>query len=165
MENIVLWVALIGVIGTLGGVCLGNWLQSRNIKRQRDWMLQDQKREWVRRQKQEKFERILACVDGALQYILKAKWIAKFSSTDKMEELFLKYVEQAVPVWSLSFTVRNEDKELADLLAEFFRGLDGTGDIIIKDRSFDISEKEQYLSELAGQIKQRINKLLEETFD
>ena len=68
MDNIVLWVALLGVIGTLGGVYLGNWLQSRNIRQQRDWMLQDQKREWVRRQRREEFERILEYVEGTLQY-------------------------------------------------------------------------------------------------
>ena len=73
MDNIVLWVALIGIIGTLGGVYLGNWLQSRNIKQQRGWMLQDQKREWMRRQRLEKFERILGYVNGTLQYVAKAK--------------------------------------------------------------------------------------------
>ncbi len=164
MDNIVLWVALIGIIGTLGGVYLGNWLQSRNIKQQRGWMLQDQKREWMRRQRLEKFERILGYVNGTLQYVAKAKWILKFSHEEKKEELVLKYLEQAVSVMAISHTIRGEDKQLADLVLEFSQNLEGTKDIITS-KSFDISDKEQHLSKLAGLIHQRIDKLLEETFD
>jgi len=164
MDNIVLWVALVGVIGTLVGVWLGNWLQSRNLKRQREWMLRDQKREWVRRQRREKFERILGYVNGTLQYIAKAKWILQFGSKELKEELFLKYAEQAAVTLAIVYTMRGEDKKLADLLLEFSQDLEGTKDIIAS-KSFDVSDKEQHLSNLAGLIRQRIDELLEETFD
>jgi len=164
MDNIVLWVALIGVIGTLGGVYLGNWLQSRNIKQQREWMLHDQKREWERRQRQEKFRRILEYIIATLQYLLKAKWILPFGSEKLKDELVLKYMEHAAWIMALSYTVGDEDKQLADLLLEFSKNLEGTKDIIAS-KSFDISDKEQHLSKLAGLIQQRIDKLLEETFD
>ena len=164
MDNIVIWVAAIGVIGTAVGVLLGNWLQSRNIRRQREWMLRDQKREWVRRQRREKFERILEYVEGTLQYVLKAKWILQFSSEKLKEELFLKYAEQAALTMPVVYTIRGEDKQLADLVLKFSRDLEGTKDIIAS-KSFEIGDKEQHLSKLAGLIRQRISKLLEETFD
>ena len=161
MDNIVLWVALIGVIGTLGGVYLGNWLQSRNIKRQRDWLLQDQKREWLMEQRQEKFERILGYVEGTVQYVIKAKWMIEFGSDERTEELFIKYSEQAALAMPLSYTI--EDKELADLLLQFSQCLAETGGVIAS-KSMEISDKEQHLLKLAGLIKQRIDILLEETF-
>ena len=65
---------------------------------------------------------------------------------------------------AISHTIRGEDKQLADLVLEFSQNLEGTKDIITS-KSFDISDKEQHLSKLAGLIHQRIDKLLEETFD
>ena len=165
MDNIIIWVALIGIIGTLGGVWLGNWLQSRNIKRQRDWMLQDQKREWLRRQRGEEFERILGYVEGALEYVLKAEWILQFSSEERKEELVFRHAEQAALAMPIVYTTMSKDKELADLLFEFAqKSKDVTSALLAKDHSkLDITG--QRIAEIAGLIRQRINKLLEETFD
>lgn len=168
MDNTVIWVTIIGVIGTLGaglgGVYLGNWLQSRNIKQQREWMLEDQKREWVRKQRLDNFERILGYIEGTLKYISMAKWIINFGSPERKEELFLEYMKQAASVGPVIHTIVSEDKQLADLVLEFSLALEGTGDII-RSKNFDITDKEQRLSKVAGQIKQRINELLEKTFD
>lgn len=168
MDNTVIWVTIIGVIGTLGaglgGVYLGNWLQSRNIKQQREWMLEDQKREWARKQKLDNFERILGYIEGTLKYISMAKWIINSGSPERKEELFREYMKQVASVGPVIHTIVSEDKQLADLVLEFSLALERTGDII-RSKNFDITDKEQRLSKVAGQIKQRINELLEKTFD
>jgi len=165
MDNIVLWVALIGVIGTLGGVCLGNWLQSRNIRQQREWMLQDQKREWIRRQKREEFERISKCVQDTLEFVLKAEWILQFGSKELQEQMFLKYRDQTASAMPIIYTIMRADKELTELLSKFAQNCkEVTNTLLARDYS-KLDVIGQQISEIAGQIQQRINELLEETFD
>ncbi len=165
MDNIVLWVALIGIIGTLGGVWLGNWLQSRNIERQRAWMLQDQKSEWLRRRRLDEFERILKYVEGTLEYLLKAEWVIKVNSEKLKEELILKHSEQAASAMPIARTMMVKDKELADLLLKFTQiGENITSALMSKDPS-RVDDVAQRSADVAALIRQRVNKLLEETFD
>ena len=88
----------------------------------------------------------------------------QFASEDRMEELFIKYSEQAALAMPLSYTIRDEDEKLADLLQEFSQGLAETGSVIAS-KSLEISDKEQHLLKLAGLIQRRIDELLEGTFD
>lgn len=126
--------------------------------------MQDQKRDWIRRQRQEKFEQILRYVDGTLQYIAKAKWILQLGSKEQKEELVLKYAERAYSNLPRIYKLRDEDEGLSDLLLQFSQALEEIEDAI-NSISCDISDEEQKLSKIAGQIQQRIKKLLEETFD
>ena len=165
MDNIVIWVALVGVISTLVGVYLGNWLQSRNIRQQREWMLQDQKREWVRKQRREEFGRILAFVEGTLELVLRGEGILKAMSKEKFEDFFLKYKEQTALAMPVIYTIMGEDKELANLLLEFNQNKKEAFDALPASDRSKLDSTRQRIAELAGLIRQRINKLLEETFD
>jgi hypothetical protein len=73
-------------------------------------------------------------------------------------------MEQWVYAMTILPDVLDEDKRLADLVRNFSLGLEGTQELI-KEGNINISEKEKILITLAGQIHQRINKLLYETFD
>ena len=165
MDNIIIWVALVGVIGTLVGVYLGNWLQSRNIRRQREWMLQDQKREWVRRQKEQDLERVREYIEGTLEYVLKAQWIIKFSSAERKEELFLEHARRIALGLPIIYTTMSKDKELADLFLKFSQNIKETESAFLANDSSKLDITAQRIAEIAGLIRQRVNKLLEETFD
>ena len=162
------WITIAGILGTLGGtfggVWLGNYLQNRNMKRQREWNLQDQKREWTRKQRQEKFNRILEYVEGSLLYIFKGKLVLQIGSEKQKDELLFSYPEQYTHAITIIPDIINIDKELAELVKNFSFSFEGT-DKIIKDGDIKISEKEQILMNIAGQIQRRITILLEETFD
>lgn len=159
-----IWIALIGILGTLAGVWLGTFLQNRNLKRQREWDLHDRKDEWIRNQKQEKFKRILDFVEGSLLYVFKAKFIMQFGSKIQQNELVTEYQERFVRAMTIAPETASEDKKLAELVEKFGSSFEGT-DKIIKDGKVDYSEKEKSLMELAGQIHLRISQLLVKTFD
>lgn len=165
MDNIVLWIALIGVIGTLGGVYLGNWLQSRNIKQQRDWMLQDQKREWVRRQRQEKFERALEYIKGMLEGILKVELILQSGSKDLQQQELLKLKEIIASGMPILYMLREEDKKLAKMIDDFDHNLQMANRAINANEYSKLDSIGQDVTKLVGQIRQRMYQLLEETFD
>lgn len=159
-----IWIALIGIIGTLVGVWLGSFLQNSNVKRQREWDLVDWKNEWIRKQKQEMYKKILEFVEGSLLYIHQGKFIFNFGTEEQKSELFLKYQEKSTHATTLVLDMLNDDKELTDLVNKFISGFEGT-DKIIEAGDIKISEKEQFLYGIAANIKQRITKLLEKTFD
>lgn len=165
MDNIVIWVGIIGVGGTLFGVWLGNWLQSRNIKQQRDWILQDQKREWLRNRRREEFQRILEYLESSIEYTLKSEWVIKVGSKEEQAELYHIYAHRAASAMPIIYTMMGEDKELADLLFEFGQcGKEATQALQIGDYS-KLSDAGRRASEFAGLIRQRLNKSLEQTFD
>jgi len=166
MDNIVLWVALVSVISTLAGVYLGNWLQSRNIRRQREWMLQDQKREWVRAQRREEFEQVLKYLEGTIEFALTGAWVLQFSSQERQDDLFLSYREKVASVMPIVHTTMvGEDKELVELLSKFVQiAQEITNALLAKDqRKLDVIANR--LSEIAAPIRQHFKQLLEETFD
>jgi hypothetical protein len=165
MDNIVLWVALIGVIGTLGGVWLGHWLQSRNIKRQRDWMLQDQKLEWTRLQKQEKLKPIEAFVEDTLKVILKEQSVTPLLPREQRLREIEKYKERTAEAMPNIYIVMGEDRELADLLVEFEKRKDAAFDALFTSDADQRELTARRLAEIAGEIKHRISNSLQETFD
>ena len=165
MDNIVIWVGIIGVVGTLVGVWLGNWLQSRNIRQQREWILRDQRREWVRNRRREEFQRILEYLESRIEYTLKTEWVIKFGSKERTDELYLTYAHRAASAMPIIYTMMGGDKELADLLFKFEQcGKEATQALQVGDYS-KLSDAGRQESEFAGLIRQRLNKLLEETLD
>jgi hypothetical protein len=167
MDNSI-WVAVAGILGTLGGtlggVWLSNFLQDRHLKQQREWNFQDQKREWIRKRKQEMFRKILEFIEGSLIYIFNAKYIIQFGTEEQKDELLIKYYEQSTHAMTLIPEIINEDKELTEITNKFVSSFEGI-DKIIEAGDMKISEKEKDLVIIAGKIQQRITKLLEKTFD
>ena len=159
------WVAVIGIASTAGGVCLGNWLQSRNIKQQREWMLQDQKREWLRNRRQEECQRIFKYLQDKIEYILEVERVIESGSAERKDELFHTHAQRTASAMPIIFTVMGEDKELADLLFKFDVCRKGTREALLGSDSSRLSDIGMEASEFAGLIRQRLNKLLEETFD
>ncbi len=159
------WVAVIGIASTAGGVCLGNWLQSRNIKQQREWMLQDQKREWLRNRRQEECQRILEYLQDKIEYILEVERVIESGSAERKDELFHTHAQRTASAMPIIFTMMGEDKELADLLLEFDKCGKGISEALSVGDSFKLSEIGRQSSEFVGLIRQRLNKLLEGTFD
>jgi hypothetical protein len=166
MDNIVIWVAIVGVIGTLSGVGLGNYLQNRNIKQQRDRMLQDQKREWVRRVRQEEFKHILEYVENSLEYLLKAEWVYRDFSREEAKGLIIKHNEKAASALPIIYSVMGKDKELSSLLNQFAKDLKIV-DKVMRGEPINttLDTTGQHLSEVAGVIRERVNTLLEQTFN
>ncbi len=165
MDNMVIWAAVIGVGGTAVGVCLGNWLQSRNIRQQREWMLQDQKREWLRHQRQEEYQRILEYLQGKIEYILDVERVIESGSAERKDELFRTHAQRTASAMPVIFTMMGEDKELADLLLEFDKCGKGISEALSVGDSSRLSDIGRQSSGFAGKIRRRLNKLLEETFD
>ena len=165
MNDIVIWVALIGVIGTLLGVCLGNWQQSRNIRQQRKWILQDQKREWTRNRRQEEFRRIQAFVDGTLEQVLKMEGMFKLGLKKQLDESFLKYKELTASAMPVIFMTMGEDGELANLLVEFEKKKNEAFDALLANNQSQVDSSGKRIAELAGLIRKHTEKLLEKTFD
>lgn len=165
MDNIVIWVALIGVIGTLLGVCVGNWLQNRNIKQQRKWMLKDQKSEWVRLKKQEKLKPIEAFAEDTLKVIIKGYRATQLLTPEKRLQEVEKYKERFAEAMPNIYIVMGEDKELADLLVEFEKRKNAAFDALITNDAGQIDLAAKSLTEIVGEVKRRISNSLQETFD
>jgi hypothetical protein len=159
------WVALISVIGTLSGVFLGGWFQSRNIKRQRDWMLQDQKREWVRLQKQDKLKPIEAFVEDTLKVIIKGYRVTQLLTPERRLQEVEKYKERIAEAMPNIYIVMGEDRELADLLVEFEKRKNAAFDALMTSDAGQLDLTAKSLAEIVGEVKRRISNSLQETFD
>jgi len=141
MDTSVILVTLIGVVGTLGGVWLGYWLQEQNTRRQRDWMLEDQKREWVRKHRQDTFDRTWAFVEGILKYLSVGKVTLNFGSSEEQRKLIVGLQEQWASSAPVIHTLAIEDKQLDDLVQDFSLALQGTKAILDR-KNFNISDTE-----------------------
>jgi len=148
MDIEVIVVALVGIVGTLGGVYLGNYLER-----------QTQRKERSRIRRIENFKRITDYVEGTLKYISSASYILKYGSDAERNKLFKQYVDQAMSFVSVTNTVIEDDKQLSELVAAFCTGLEGISKVILNESPL-ITEKEQYLYAIAGKIHKRIEVLL-----
>ena len=158
-------IAIITIIGTLAGVLLGNWLQSRNTKQQRKWMLDDQKREWIRRKKQEDYTLILEFINSTLANILHAQDELTSQTIEKRGDLLIKYKEKIANAMPVTIKTMREDKELADMLVKFEKKKNGAFDAFAKNDPTRLNDVINSISGLGGSIKQHLDESLEKTFD
>lgn len=158
------WIALVGIVGTLVGVWLGNFLQNRNLKRQQDWLLHDQKSEWLRKQKKDDFNRILAYIETTLNLLTTIGNTLKSVSKEKQDELILDFKKQVASVIPTIEAIKINDKEFTDLFDKFIYEKDEIFNIIFSTKDASKGNATNIIK-VAGQIKKRINDSLAETFD
>lgn len=159
-----IWIALIGILGTLFGVWLGYFLQNQNLKRQREWLLHDQKSEWLRKQKNDDYELILTYIEGTMKYLTLIGDTLKSLSPAKLEELNLEFNKQIALVLPILEGMKNDEKELYELMGEFVKEKDDLFKTIINTKNASKGDANK-LIKMAGQIKIKINESLAKTFN
>lgn len=159
-----IWIALIGIIGTLAGVWLGTFLQNRNLKRQREWNLQDQKHEWIRKEKQEDYTKILLYIEGTIKLLAMLGDTLKSLSKENQENLFVELNNQLASVVPIIEGYRTKDETLVNLIDEFNQEKGKIIKVIQTTKDASKGNADDLLK-IAGKIKNRINDSLVDTFN
>jgi hypothetical protein len=160
------WVAIVGFISTLLGVFLGYLLQRCSAKRQREWELEDRKRELVRRQKEPQFDIVRNWVKTTITYLTHSelsldKPLPLYSPdelSEKLKEWEAQAAEAKATIWS-----RLGDEKLGKLCTSFWEVAIGLSSAIREEDESKIDMLTDQMAKVAAEINRRIDKLWEET--